>query len=76
LLGFSGKLAIHPNQVSWIRTAFLTDPVSIAWAQRVVAADTSDGVARVDGEMVDRPVVERARAILRRAGDHKVVAST
>jgi citrate lyase subunit beta/citryl-CoA lyase len=75
-LGFSGKLAIHPNQVSWIRTAFLPDPVSIAWARRVITAGASDGVACVDGEMVDRPVVERARAILRRAGDQELVAST
>ena len=41
----------------------------IDWARRVVAADDSaDGRAvALNGQMVDRPVVERARAILARA---------
>jgi citrate lyase subunit beta/citryl-CoA lyase len=36
------------------------------WAARVVAA--GEGVAAVDGQMIDRPVLARARAILVRGG--------
>lgn len=66
-LGFEGKLAVHPNQIPIIRSTFAPSPEEVAWARRVVAAfDTaSTGVVSVDGMMVDRPIVERARQILR-----------
>lgn len=66
-LGFGGKLAIHPRQVAAINGAFTPTPAEVAWARRVVAAYDAapGGAARVDGRMVDRPVVERARRVLR-----------
>lgn len=68
-MGFGGKLCIHPAQVAPVHRGFAPSPAEIAWAQKVVAAD--DGAAgravALDGTMVDRPVVERARAILSRA---------
>ncbi len=65
-LGFGGKLAVHPRQVATINAAFMPSPEEIAWAERVVAAfdAVAEGVVRVDGLMVDRPVVERARRAL------------
>ncbi len=70
-LGFEGKLAVHPNQIPIIQSAFAPSRDEVAWARRVVAAfDTaSAGVVSVDGMMVDRPVVERARHILRASSD-------
>jgi len=70
-LGFEGKLAIHPNQIPIIHSAFAPSLDEVAWARRVVAAfdTTSAGVVAVDGMMVDRPVVERARHILRAGSD-------
>lgn len=65
-LGFGGKLAIHPRQITPVRTGFAPDAGEIAWAQKVVAS--GDGAAAVDGAMVDEPVRIRARAILSRAG--------
>lgn len=71
--GFSGKLCIHPKQVEVVHNAFkpLTDEVD--WAIRVVEAmgarGSSDGVVLVDGNMVDRPVLLRARRLLARAGN-------
>jgi citrate lyase subunit beta/citryl-CoA lyase len=68
-LGFTGKLCIHPRQIAPVHRGFAPSEAEIAWAQRVVEADaqaTGRAVA-LDGQMVDRPVVERARAILARA---------
>lgn len=64
MLGFGGKLSIHPSQVAWVRDAFLPDEAEISWARRVVAAEGSGGAANVDGTMIDAPVVARARRIL------------
>jgi len=65
-LGFGGKLCIHPAQVAWVRDAFRPTADEAAWAERVLAAAGSGGVAGVDGAMVDAPVLARARAILAR----------
>lgn len=65
-LGFGGKLCIHPRQVPAVNAAFRPSAQEIAWAERVLAAarDSSGAAVRVDGEMVDRPVILRAEAIL------------
>ncbi len=66
-LGFGGKLCIHPKQVGAVRAGFAPSSAEVAWAQRVLDADARSGGAAVavDGKMVDRPVILRARAILR-----------
>jgi citrate lyase subunit beta/citryl-CoA lyase len=64
-LGFGGKLAIHPRQVAPIRRGLRPTEAQIAWAERIVAAETG-GAVRVDGAMADRPVLEQARRILSR----------
>jgi citrate lyase subunit beta/citryl-CoA lyase len=66
-MGFGGKLLIHPRQVEPARRGFLPDDKSLAWARRVLAAaDTGSaaGAVRVDGAMVDRPLMERARKMV------------
>jgi len=69
-LGFGAKLCIHPKQIAVVQGVFAPDPERVAWAQRVCAAfDASGGAAvALDGEMIDVPVFERARAVLRAAG--------
>lgn len=66
VLGFGGKLCVHPRQVAAVHEGFAPDEAMLAWAQAVVeAARTSDaGAVRVNGKLVDRPVVERAKRIL------------
>jgi citrate lyase subunit beta/citryl-CoA lyase len=64
--GFSGKLAIHPRQVSVIRAAFLPSADEIARAQAIVA-QYAGGVAAVDGSMIDAPVLASAQQLLARA---------
>ncbi len=68
-LGFTGKLCIHPRQIAPVHRGFAPVAEERAWAQRVVAADAAAAgrAVALDGQMVDRPVVERAHAILARA---------
>ncbi|AUX08648.1 citrate lyase subunit beta/citryl-CoA lyase [Halalkaliarchaeum desulfuricum] len=67
-LGFDGKLAIHPAQVSVINDAYTPDEKELSWARRVLAtrerADREGrGVFEVDGEMIDRPLIARAERV-------------
>lgn len=71
-LGYDGKMAIHPAQVKPINEAFTPDPDELAWARRVMdarerAQKEERGVFRVDGEMIDAPLVARAQRIMDRA---------
>jgi citrate lyase subunit beta / citryl-CoA lyase len=64
--GFQGKLCIHPTQVAAVARAYTPSADAVAHAERVLAAFAeaeSQGVAalRVDGRLVDYPVVEAAR---------------
>jgi citrate lyase subunit beta/citryl-CoA lyase len=64
--GFGGKLCIHPAQLAPARTAFAPTEAEIHWAHSIV--DSEGGAVQVDGQMIDRPVTERAKRILQRAG--------
>lgn len=63
-IGFSGKLCIHPRQVPVVHEALAPSEEELAWAQAVVASAAGGGVTVVDGRMVDKPVVDRARRLL------------
>jgi citrate lyase subunit beta/citryl-CoA lyase len=69
-LGFGAKLCIHPKQLAIVQAVFTPTPERLDWARRVCKAFASAGGAAVavDGQMVDLPVVQRARAVLRDAG--------
>jgi citrate lyase subunit beta/citryl-CoA lyase len=63
--GFSGMLAIHPDQVAVINEAFTPSASDIEHAKRVVAAFASGaGVASLDGKMLDQPHLKQARNVL------------
>lgn len=65
-LGFTGKLCVHPQQAEPVNSGLGPSAQEVEWAQRVIAAAaTADGVLRVDDEMVDRPRIERAEALVR-----------
>jgi citrate lyase subunit beta/citryl-CoA lyase len=68
-MGFGGKLCIHPNQISLVRKAFEPSAAEIDWAQRVVQADQDShgGAVKLDGRMIDRPVVLLAQRTLSQA---------
>ena len=70
-LGYGAKMCIHPMQVAVVRKAFTPDAPTLAWAQRVVTQwqqSNGAGVIQVDGKMVDKPVLLRAKRILALAG--------
>ena len=70
-MGFSGKLAIHPEQVPVINEMFSPSGAEVERARRILAAFSagSSGVLTVDGSMVDEAIVRRARQILEMAGE-------
>jgi citrate lyase subunit beta / citryl-CoA lyase len=66
--GFGAKLCIHPRQVAALHRAIVPSPEEIVWAQRVLtAANAAPGAVQVGGQMVDRPVLLKAKSILERA---------
>jgi citrate lyase subunit beta/citryl-CoA lyase len=69
-LGFAGKAAVHPSQIPVIHEAYKPNPAEVARARRIMtsakkAESEGKGVFSVDGRMVDAPVIERARHLLR-----------
>ncbi|HVT70147.1 MAG TPA: CoA ester lyase [Trebonia sp.] len=68
--GFTLKACIHPSQVPVVRRAFQADEAQTAWARRVLdaarSAGTGDsGAIKVDGQMIDAPLIRQAEAILK-----------
>ena len=68
-LGFTGKALIHPAQIEVVEEVFRPTDVEVEYARRVVdafeeAEAAGAGAVAVDGQMVDLPVVERARRAL------------
>lgn len=64
--GFGGKLCIHPRQVAAVNAGFAPSPAEVDWARRVVAAVAAQGLGalRVDGKLVDKPVLLLAESVL------------
>jgi citrate lyase subunit beta/citryl-CoA lyase len=72
-MGFGAKLLIHPRQIATVRSVFRPDEQTLQHARDVVhaydeAVKQGKGAVQLQGEMIDRPVVERARALLERWG--------
>jgi citrate lyase subunit beta/citryl-CoA lyase len=68
--GFTGKLAIHPDQVPIINAAFTPSQADIEHSRAVIAAfeaNSDAGVLSVGGKMVDRPHLVQAQRIIERA---------
>lgn len=68
--GFTGKMAIHPDQVAIINAAFTPSAAEIERAQGIVdmfAASPEAGVISLNGQMYDRPHLTRAERVLARA---------
>ena len=68
--GLTGAMCIHPNQVPVLNDCFGASVADIAEAQAILAAwdRRTDGVVSHNGKMIDQPVVERARRLLKSAG--------
>lgn len=69
--GFTGRIAIHPDQVETINRCFSPSPEDLAQAKRIVAAFDADpgiGTIGIDGKMYDIPHLKLARRIVAAAG--------
>ena len=68
-LGFTAKLCIHPNQLAVVNRSFSPSEAELSWARQVISMAQASGGAAValDGKMIDKPVILRARAILAEA---------
>jgi len=69
-LGFAGKTLIHPDQIAVVNEIFSPTAEEVEEARRVVhafdqAVARGDGAVALDGRMLDAPVVDRARRVLR-----------
>jgi citrate lyase subunit beta / citryl-CoA lyase len=71
-LGFMCASAVHPLQVSVLNDEFSPDPAEVARAEKMIAAYDDAyakglGAVQYEGAMIDVPVVERARSVVKRA---------
>lgn len=68
-LGYTGKQLIHPDQIEPTHRGFAPSPDEVAKAKAIVQASETagGGVVVVADRMIDRPLVEQARRVLKRA---------
>jgi citrate lyase subunit beta / citryl-CoA lyase len=74
-LGFDGKWAVHPSQVTALNELFRPSEAEVERARAIVAAleraedETGQGAVALDGEMLDEALRVAALRVLARAGD-------
>jgi len=71
-IGFNGKLIINPRQIPIVHELFSPGREEIEQAQAILSAAEAaeargEGVFSFKGKMVDKPVIDRARRIIRSA---------
>jgi citrate lyase beta subunit len=71
-MGYTGKLAIHPNQIGPIVGVFTPSDAEIEAAQRLISAHDEHqasgmGVFAYEGKMVDMPMIRATEQVLARA---------
>jgi len=74
-MGFSGKSIINPRQIAPLHEIFMPREKDLIKARAVMEAireanERGSGVASLNGKMIDRPVVIRARYLLELAGEN------
>lgn len=75
--GFTGKMAIHPNQVPVINRSFLPTTEEVAMAERIVSElekNPDAGAISIDGQMIDMPHLKRAVRVLEQARKYEDVS--
>lgn len=65
-LGFTGKAAIHPNQIPILNEIFTPTPELVARARRIIAefATNTTGLLVVDGELIEQPVLRSMQRVV------------
>lgn len=68
-MGFDGKSLIHPRQIALVHKLYTPDEKNIMKSLKIVEATEQalaegKGVFTVNGKMVDRPIIDRAKHVL------------
>ncbi len=73
-MGFNSKIAIHPKQIEVINNVFTPNKSEISWARKVFreAEKFGTGAICIDGKMVDKAVIKRAKKIVAIADELKI----
>ncbi|TLS29622.1 hypothetical protein PpBr36_00419 [Pyricularia pennisetigena] len=71
-MGFSGKQVIHPGQLETVHSLFGVADAEAEWAVRIFVANAKAeaqgrGAWAMDNQMIDAPVIGRARGLVERA---------
>jgi len=71
-MGFDGKTLIHPNQVARCNEVFTPRPEDVEWSRKIIAAHAEaaargEGVAVVDGRLIENLHVESAERLVKMA---------
>lgn len=70
-MGFTGKSALHPNQLAAINEIFNVSPAEIEWAEKIIAEldnaeNRGKALSTIEGTLIDNPHRAIAERILRR----------
>ena len=68
-IGFTGKLVVHPMQIEPVHRVFSVLPEELEWARGILKlaeemGSRGVGAVGLEGQLVDAPVIARARRIL------------
>jgi len=65
-LGFSGKGAVHPKQISALNAVFTPDAEAIKKARRIIKifAEANTGLVVIDGKLIEKPVLREMNRIV------------
>ncbi|KOF10215.1 hypothetical protein AC739_10735 [Planococcus glaciei] len=76
-LGFNGQMAVHPKQLETIHEVYSPSREDIDWAVKVLHHAEHEakgaGVFMLDGKMVDRPIIEKAKQIYQAAERYQLI---
>ena len=74
-IGSVGGYAVHPSQIETLNKVFTPTEAEIVWARKVVAAtqepdNQRKGAFSLDGKMIDKPIIDRARKLIGRVNSY------
>jgi citrate lyase beta subunit len=72
ILGYAGKIVIHPDQIPVVNRLFSPSPERIAWAREVISKfeatrQAGGAIIKHDSQMMDAPHVKQCQNILEKA---------
>ncbi|WP_229874659.1 HpcH/HpaI aldolase/citrate lyase family protein [Amycolatopsis deserti] len=70
-LGFTGRICVHPSQVRLVNDAFTPTDAEAAHARAILDKADGGSVTALDGKLIGKPMVERARQTLRNWERHR-----